>query len=518
MATAAPQSVAPKLVETAHRTSRASTIYAALAILTALVYSRWALAPRYLVTFDAINFALAIDDFNPALHQPQPPGYPLFVGLLKILSFIPDIRVLFLTAAILVSVAALMLTWRVADAMLGQGWGGVAVVLLLWNPPFWLSALTNPVRLTLAMGAAAVALCVWNALRRASPAWLIAAAAIAGLAAGFRPMVAVRMAPLIVWAALRMRIGWKSACLSLLAFGLAVCSWLSVLIFQCGGVHRFADMLAGYSNQQIAPTSVLFGASLRPVAAMAWNGIVWSCLGALSWMWLVPSAWKSRFRKDGLVWRFLAVWFFSGLVSHIAIHVADPDHTLGTVVATCIAGALVIRRASEQASFRRRVILVGAAAALNVLLFLKPISKTAKPSTYRPVQWLDTYISDVIEGSRRLLAEGPVTAIFDEPVTGWRQLSYYVPRVHIMVLSPKRDLVEVRRIRGRRSEIQLVSADAIPVPSCGTLAWVDPVARPVGQPIEYLNSRIVFSRVPLQPAVRFRQYRLVPTREGCQGP
>ena len=41
------------------------------------------LAPA-LEDVDSQNFALALRDFNPALHQPHPPGYPIFVALGKL--------------------------------------------------------------------------------------------------------------------------------------------------------------------------------------------------------------------------------------------------------------------------------------------------------------------------------------------------------------------------------------------------------------------------------------------------
>ena len=54
-------------------------------LLTLLALTRWPLSTRWLFYFDNINFALALTHFNPALHQPQPPGYPLFVGLMRVI-------------------------------------------------------------------------------------------------------------------------------------------------------------------------------------------------------------------------------------------------------------------------------------------------------------------------------------------------------------------------------------------------------------------------------------------------
>src|SRR6202008_1904391 len=38
------------------------------------------LAPS-LEDIDSINFALGLRDYNPAEHQPHPPGYPVYIGL-----------------------------------------------------------------------------------------------------------------------------------------------------------------------------------------------------------------------------------------------------------------------------------------------------------------------------------------------------------------------------------------------------------------------------------------------------
>ena len=39
--------------------------------------------PRGLEDIDSVNFALGLRDFDPVLHQPHPPGYPVYVALGK---------------------------------------------------------------------------------------------------------------------------------------------------------------------------------------------------------------------------------------------------------------------------------------------------------------------------------------------------------------------------------------------------------------------------------------------------
>ena len=43
--------------------------------------SRWPYRARMLYNWDAVQFALALTEFDVAKHQPHPPGYLLYVGL-----------------------------------------------------------------------------------------------------------------------------------------------------------------------------------------------------------------------------------------------------------------------------------------------------------------------------------------------------------------------------------------------------------------------------------------------------
>src|SRR2546428_6624333 len=66
-------------------------IPAALAIAYMAAHLPW-LAPS-LGDIDSLNFAPGLRDFNPAAHQPHPPGYPVYISLGRIsLSVIDRVR------------------------------------------------------------------------------------------------------------------------------------------------------------------------------------------------------------------------------------------------------------------------------------------------------------------------------------------------------------------------------------------------------------------------------------------
>jgi len=47
----------------------------------AVFLSRAPFVPPALEDYDSVNFALALQEFDPRAHQPHPPGYPVYVGL-----------------------------------------------------------------------------------------------------------------------------------------------------------------------------------------------------------------------------------------------------------------------------------------------------------------------------------------------------------------------------------------------------------------------------------------------------
>ena len=64
---------------------RRPDIYAIVAIC-AIALSRILFRSRLLYDIDSVNFALAISRFDPAAHQPHPPGYFLYVCLARLVN------------------------------------------------------------------------------------------------------------------------------------------------------------------------------------------------------------------------------------------------------------------------------------------------------------------------------------------------------------------------------------------------------------------------------------------------
>lgn len=239
---------------------RCAVFFAALGILA---LTRFPFAPPYLFFHDTVNFALSIREFNPSLHQPQPPGYPLFVALLKLIhAGVPSAETTLLLAGIIGAALAVYFLWMLGDSMFGPPAGVAAAVLLLFHPLVWFSGLTNPVRLFLAVCQAGTALMAWRSWERRTTSldalrsllWL---ALTLGVLSGFRPVMLLLMSPLFLAALLRHRALGRRLILPPLLLTLVVSGWITALLAASGGIDAYLRLIEGYSHEQFGGSSLL---------------------------------------------------------------------------------------------------------------------------------------------------------------------------------------------------------------------------------------------------------------------
>jgi 4-amino-4-deoxy-L-arabinose transferase-like glycosyltransferase len=502
---------------------RRTAAFAGIAVVVAL--SRWMLAPRYLYYFDSVNFAMALDHFDPALHQPQPPGYPFFVAFTWLLHwFIPSAEHVFLVAGIIAATAAVVLVWRLGEELFSPAAGFLAAVLLLFNPAFWFGGITNQVRLFLALGAPAVMLLAWRGCRPGSPVrWLYGAALALGLASGFRPAMLVFFAPLLLFTALAGRRAWRQCLAAAAVLGAATASWLIVTVAVVGGPSRWLDLLWSYSNSQFAGSSLAFGADSHSAWDMLRKAVVWNGLGVLSWIWAAPFALRSRPASG---WRltagFLAAAFLPAFLFHATIHIGDPDHALATVPTLCLLGGLTLATFLERRGAGRRACIgvTAAAGLLNVLVFFVPPGRVAAASSYRAVKGVNRSTVATFNAIRELEREGPVLLVsYNSPVT-WRHLSYYFPQNWLVVLHSdpgQRPHDGAAWLFHERRVHDLTLKDgAFLLPARARIVWLLPdrghfeiLARTV--PVK-LHGPVGYTDVPAGKPLRFGEYRFVLAR------
>ena len=239
------------------------------------------LAPS-LEDIDSINFALGLRHFDPALHQPHPPGYPIFIGLGRlslavIAAVAPSMSRIHAEAVALAfwSAVAGMLAivgaaklFAAANARAGslgapryQANGVVwSVALLAMCPLFWISGARPMSDMT---GLAAVFWSQAYALDAGDRRRLTVAALIAGIAAGIRIQTLALTMPLLVLALVQERSrpgttwGWILT-RPIATFAAAVLAWGIPLVLLTGGVSAYLRSLGDQAAEDFSWVDMLW--------------------------------------------------------------------------------------------------------------------------------------------------------------------------------------------------------------------------------------------------------------------
>ncbi len=332
--------------------------------------TRWPLLPPQLYSFDNVNLALALRDFDPTRNQPQPPGYPLFV--LEARALLPLLRSperVFAVLQIVISGLSMTVLYLLGETLFAASIGTLAAALLLFYPAFWLSGLTSPLRPHLALFSALVAYYCWRAAAGEKSAFYAASIALA-IGGGFRPELCVTLLPLWLWAAWRCGSGsafWRGT----LLLALLTCAWVAYLIAACGGLHPMITSFREYLSAQTFQSSGLWGAPDSGWRRMAGRAALWTALGALPWLWALPFGWR-RLRQSlqgSRVLLFLCVWFLPGMVFHVMVHSGAPDHFLDSIPVVCLVGGLSLSAVEQALGNRVTAVLQRIPAAAWLFLF-----------------------------------------------------------------------------------------------------------------------------------------------------
>jgi 4-amino-4-deoxy-L-arabinose transferase-like glycosyltransferase len=313
-----------------------------------IVATRWPLAPGQLFTFDDVNLAYSIGHFDIRMSQPQPPGYPLFVMEMRVLSWLRFRRAesILLTLALLGSLAALLLVYYCGNHILGADSGFWAAWILVLHPVFWHSGVTSALRVQLAVVSLAVGACCWNAWR-GDPRWVTWSAVAIGIGAGIRPETGPLLFPLWAVCALRAPLSWRERGKALGIMAVTVLVWLLPAMLASGGPLNFIRANLDYVSDQASVSSGLFGASDRRWRTSVTQLLVWTFCGVTAWTLPAVLAWR-RHSGWNLGWdriAFLSLWLVPSLVFAMVVHVEDPGHTLAMVPVVSLVGGYLVNRA-----------------------------------------------------------------------------------------------------------------------------------------------------------------------------
>jgi hypothetical protein len=241
------------------RPGLAFDLVVSLALALVTLASRWPYRARMLYNWDAVQFALALREFDIAKHQPHPPGYLLYVGLGRLVNAtLADATLAYVTLAMVFSAATTVTVYWLARALYDRTTAGAAAALLAVSPLFWFYGSVGLTYAGEAFGATLMALLAYRALQ-GHVAHLYAGAVCLGLTGGLRPSVLLLLLPLwavSAWLGIRERKRLVAAGALLTA---AVLAWLLPLVWLSGGWRAYLRASSELYRIMVLPTSVLGG-------------------------------------------------------------------------------------------------------------------------------------------------------------------------------------------------------------------------------------------------------------------
>ena len=324
-------------------------IAGALAALT--VITRFPVRSHRAFNWDAVNFVLALHDYDVRLHHPQPPGYPVFVAMGRVVQVVtPNPNTALVIVAMLLSAGAVAALYLLGRVLFGQVAGIVAALFLVCSVTFWTNGAVALAYPSLALFTTLVALFVWRCHQRGRDvaAWLPLALSVAyAVGGGFRPDLLLFLLPL--WIFGHWRLPFRTILLSGLCVIAIVLAWFLPTIALSGGwsgywavfrAYTSDDVLKRYSVAENGPRALIV--NLRDTVkytGYALYALALPVVGAAVWL---LAQWQRREGRRTTVRPYVSLfllWMTPVLLFYTWVHIGDPGYVFTFVPALLLIAA-----------------------------------------------------------------------------------------------------------------------------------------------------------------------------------
>lgn len=343
-----------------------------------VVLSRALAAPDILSEWDSANYVHGWLQFNVYEHSPHAPGYPLFVLVLWVLSWLPGPETtpfLILNTGLSLGVLA-MLGW-IARAEAGDALAlGVAAAFAVC-PAFWYHGAVSTAYVAECFCSTLVAWGAWALARRR--AGVVTAAVLLALAGGIRPAALVYLSPLMALGLIASRRDWRGWLTFGGISGAGVLAWMVPTIALSGGWSQYNTSSKALAYWQSSTNSVLSGSWSEAVENAQHLALYVGDSLNLAMVLLVFSVVLVTLRR---AWRpfwplFIATWCLPASALYMLHHLPKAGYALTILPGLFLATGLALAAAwrSTEGRWRRGLAVVsavwlGLVLAVNVAAFV----------------------------------------------------------------------------------------------------------------------------------------------------
>ena len=419
---------------------RSALVYRILGVC-AVAASRIAFRSHLLYDVDSINFALALRRFDPAAHQPHPPGYFLYVYLGRLVNLlIPDANAALVAISVAASCGAAWMIHLLTEEWFGERPALVALVLFLVSPLCWFHGIVALTYMVEAFFSALVGYLCWK-VYTGNKAFLVPASLALALAAGFRPSSAIFLAPL--WLLSIWRMDWRRRWLAVLVAGAGMLAWFLPMAATAGGIGPYFTSLAHLWLTIPAQRTTLSSPALAVARLVTLGWVFVLCFGAAA-----PFLFHRSVKQLGQSWdtrTFTWVWIVPGLLFFTFVFFAFINSGYLLVLSPPLFAWLSARiyaflSAERHLVLRRAALAAGLA--VNCAFFLwAPLY-----CSYRSVRHFERTLAVVTRDFREHLDPAKILIVgFDSHFLGYRHAGYYLPEF-VTVQYPEVSYNDGRRV------------------------------------------------------------------------
>lgn len=318
--------------------SRSTDILISLLLSVLIVITRIPFVSKYLYEWDSVNYALGFENFNILNHQPHPPGYIFYVGLVKALNMIyndPNNTMIFIS--VLLSVLTVIIIYLLAKEMFSMKIGVIASLLLVFNPLFWYYGEIATIYPSEAFFASLIAFLSYNVFKGKEKYFYPSVLAL-GLAGGFRQDLIVFMFPLWVFCSFYSNKNIIRFIKAISVLILSVLVWFIPTILFSGGYEQYSQASATLYKMCFPRSSLIFGSTLVNRLSAIGAFFAWSGIG-LTFSGLFIIALFNKCQGTGPIHLFrlniknpkvifVTLWILPASLVYVLIHIAKPGYIL----------------------------------------------------------------------------------------------------------------------------------------------------------------------------------------------
>jgi hypothetical protein len=376
---------------------------------------------RFLYDVDSVNFALALQRFDPAVHQPHPPGYFLYICLGRLLNgLIPDANAALVTLSIGASCGAAWMLYLLTREWFHREAALLSILLFLVSPLCWFHGIVALTYIVEAFFSACIGYLCWR-VYTGSSRLAVPASIVLGIAAGFRPSTALFLGPL--WLFSIWRVPGRRRWLAILAAGAAILAWFVPMTEAAGGIRQY---FAAFEHLWSAVPG------RRTTLASPWLAV--ARIATIGWIFVLcfGSASLLLFRKNpgGCAKpdhrRFCALWIIPGLLFFAFVFLNYVNSGYLLILSPPVFAILASRLHAFLAAPDRRLrwIVIAAGVSANCAVFgFAPLY-----CTYASVHKFERNLGAITDELRSGVAPARTLIVgFDSHFLGYRHAGYYLP-------------------------------------------------------------------------------------------